>query len=112
MMGLDIGMFSKQRSLSINSDSPSYLFKELDELFLEFPKSERIRHISIAYSSLIEAEYDQISLFMDNPSERDLYSTLDYINETYGENAVLRCSSLLSNSTIREKHMQIGGHKR
>lgn len=112
LMGLDIGMFTKQRSLSITSDSPSYLFKEIDELFLEFPKSKRIRHISIAYSSLNEAEYDQISLFMDNPSEKDLYSTIDYINETYGENAVLRCSSLLSNSTIREKHMQIGGHKR
>ncbi len=112
LFGLDVGGMSKQRSLPIYSDSPSYLYKEIDELFLEFPRSERIRQISIAYSSLKDAEYDQISLFMDNPDERDLYSALDQINERYGANAVLRCSSLLSNSTIREKHMQIGGHKR
>jgi DNA polymerase V len=40
-----------------------------------------------------------------------LAHSLDAIRYRYGKNSVLRCSSLLSASTIKIRHEQIGGHK-
>ncbi len=110
--GIDTGFYNKQRALPISTDSPSYLYKAIDELMMEGPVLNQVRHISIAYSSLEEAKYDQISLFEDIPNEIDLYEALDAIEALYGSNAALRCSSLLPHSTIKERHGQIGGHKR
>ena len=110
--GIDTGFYNKQRALPISTDSPSYLYKAVDELMMEGPLFNQVRHISIAYSSLEEAKCDQISLFEDIPDERDLYEALDAVEALYGSNAALRCSSLLPHSTIKERHGQIGGHKR
>ncbi len=106
------GYYSKQRSLAFCSDSPSFLYAEMRELMIESPIKDQIRHISIAYSSLSESDYDQTSLISNIPKETNLYKTLDLISDLYGENAVLRCSSSLAYSTIKERHGQIGGHKR
>lgn len=110
--GIDMGFYNKQRALPISTDSPSYLYKAIDELMMEGPVLDQVRHISIAYSSLEEAKCDQMILFEDIPDERDLYEALDAIEALYGSNAALRCSSLLPHSTIKERHGQIGGHKR
>lgn len=110
--GIDTGWYSKQRKLPIHSDSPSYLYNAIDELMNDGPILNQVRHISIAYSSLEEACYDQMTLFGDDVEERGLCKTLDYIQAIFGNNAVLRCSALQKHSTIRLRHEQIGGHKR
>ena len=48
---------------------------------------------------------------MEN-KERNLYRALDEISKKYGKNKVLKGSSLTKESTIKERHNQIGGHRR
>ena len=36
--------------------------------------------------------------------------TIDEIHEKFGKNSLLKTTSLLSNSTIRDRNQKIGGH--
>jgi DNA polymerase V len=60
-------------------------------------------------------EYEQLKLFEDpkiSKEKRDLQHAIDMIQIKFGKNKILRCSALLENSTIIERHNQIGGHRR
>ena len=42
----------------------------------------------------------------------NLYLAMDEIQAKFGKNSVLRGTSLLKNSTAKERHNQIGGHRK
>lgn len=108
----DSRWFSKQRLLPVFSDSPSYLYQALKELYDESIHNESIRHISIAFSSFAENDYEQMTLFAEDNRERQLNAALDAIRDCYGANAVHRCSALQKHSTVLMRHEQIGGHRK
>ena len=106
--------FSKQRKLVAHTSSPKVLHRHIEDLFLEAPNNT-MRHLSICFGKLMATEDEQLTFDWtsdEEEKERDVLNSLDTIRDVFGPNAALRCSSLLAYSTIRERHGQIGGHKR
>ncbi len=111
----DAPNFSKQRTLPYRTYENDAVFKEAESLYSEIEEG-RIIAISVSLGKLSsQGDFAQFSYFDDAEvlikNERLSYA-MDAINETYGKNAVLRATSLLPYSMIRERHGQIGGHRR
>lgn len=109
------GGFSKQRKLAGATSSPAYLKSALFGLLNEAPYTEDIHHISICFGALQSSIYEQVFLDCDaerSQKEEKILATLDKTRERYGANAIFYASALLPHSTLRERHEQIGGHRR
>lgn len=110
------GGFSKQMSLIKPSDDNDVIYRALLKMYQQNIDNEPIRRISICVSKLTDADqHQQLDLFLsaiEQEKKRNLLLTLDNIQIKYGNNAVLRASSLLKYSTIKERHTFIGGHHR
>lgn len=109
------GAFSKQRVLPVSTDDTDILFKEVKDLYMNGVLNVPLVGLSLNFGKLNQSNDVQLFLFEDNEAllERsDLSRCIDAVNETYGKNTVLRATSLLKESTVIQRHMQIGGHKR
>ena len=109
-----LGGYSRQMQLPIATDSTYELFAYIREAFFSGIKEAQICALGISFGKLSNPKMEQTSLFIDPKEQeerRSLDRTLDQIHGIYGRNSVLRCSSLLPNSTIRRRHEQIGGHR-
>ena len=107
------GGFSRQCSLDIPSNDTDLLFAAVLSLFYRFVENEPIRGLGIHFQVTEASTTSQGSLFesVEEQIQRmRLDQAKDQINQKYGKNAVLRATSLTKNSTIRERHLQIGGH--
>jgi DNA polymerase V len=110
----EAGTFAKQLTLPIATDDTDALHNGIRELMALAPNLPTIRGLSISYGQLRNSDFEQISLFdeAEKRIERSrLDESLDTIRAVYGPNSVLRCSSLLKESTAHGRHEQIGGHK-
>lgn len=109
------GGFSHSSKLLFPSDDSEILLKELLLIFNKNIKNHFTRQIHISYGGLVDNDYDQLSLFEDEEKSKErkmLQKALDDVKNKFGSNSVLRTSSLLKKSTAKERHNQIGGHKR
>lgn len=86
-----------------------YILDEYDYRILEDCK---IRRIGISFNSLDNKKYEQLNLFekMDSNEETILEKTINNIKNKFGKNSILRCISLDSNGTMRQRNKYIGGH--
>ena len=111
----DGGGFSRQRSLEIPSDDNDILLSVAKNIYHAHVEYRPIRSIGASFGKLRSYSGPiQFSLFENNEElreKRTLRLTMDSINDIYGKNAILSASSLLSESTIRERHGYIGGHR-
>ncbi len=111
---IDGGFFHQVQLLtpsSVNSD----LLKAIMYLFNTYCEDKPIRRVCISYTDLSNKGTQQLSLFSDIESlddEEEMYKTLDDVMEKFGKNSVSRTSALTSSSTIKERHNQIGGHRK
>ena len=110
------GGFAAQMSLLKPTDDTDIVYDALLTIYNKHVEKKLIRRLSVSVSKLKDAKgYQQIDLFQ-SPEEEDekrrLQHTLDAIQTRYGKNSVLRTSALLEDSTIKERHTFIGGHKR
>lgn len=109
------GGFSHQAKLDFPTDDTEVLYSDLERIFDKYIKNHLTRGIHISYGKLSSGEYDQLSLFEDEKTateRKNLQKVLDQVKNRYGDNSVLRATSLLKKSTARERHNQIGGHKK
>lgn len=107
--------FSHQLKLNIPTDLNSELYNALIYIFKTYAKHEPVRQIGISFGSLKADKVEQLSIFKDIDSidkERNLYCALDEIQKKYGKNKILKADSLTKGSTIKERHNQIGGHRK
>lgn len=108
--------FAHQLRLTAPTDLNSDLEEALLYLFDTYTSTKGlIRQIGISFGSLVETKTTQISLFKNVESvekEESMYKAIDQIQKKYGKNSVLKGSSLLKESTIKERHNQIGGHRK
>lgn len=107
--------FSHQLKLNIPTDLNSELYNAILYIFKTYAKYEPVRQIGISFGSLRHSKVDQLSIFSDIDrieKERNLYCALDEIQKKYGKNKVLKADSLTKGSTIKERHNQIGGHRK
>ena len=75
--------------------------------------NHKIRGVYITYSQLTSNLYEQLNLFEvghTDVTKRDMTKAIDQLKNKYGKDTILRASSLLEESTAKERHNQIGGH--
>ena len=78
-----------------------------------YENNNPIRMISIGCGKLSDNSNYQINIFEDfNKVVRDknMDNAVDSIKNKFGPNSILKASSLLSDSTIKERNGKIGGH--
>ena len=110
------GGFARQLSLLKVTDDNNEIYEALMEIYHRFVTNKTIRRVNINFGKLTyKPKHEQLDLFVDESviqKSRNLNFIIDEIRNRYGENAVLRTTSLLDFSTIKERHNQIGGHRR
>ena len=109
------GTTSHQTSLDYPTDDTEELTSDLVKLYDKYVTNLPIRGIHIVFGKLSDNSHRQLSLFEDEKTAEEkqaLTKVIDVLKRKYGKNIVLKGSSLLESSTIRERHSQIGGHHR
>ena len=108
------GYFSVSKKLEQETNDESELYKVLLSIFNSYYEEDMpVRKVGISLSKLENNNHIQLNLF-DNIKEIDnktnLNNIVDEINEKYGNNSILKATSLLSISTIKDRNNKIGGH--
>lgn len=109
------GGFARQMSLLQETDDRETLCNALLEIYKAHVKDLPIRNVGINFGKLRINDHSQLNLFEEPEkqiSKHDLQKTMDRLQDKYGKNILLRASALLENSTIIERHNQIGGHRK
>ena len=109
------GGFARRATLLSPTDDTQSLLDAILEIYHRHIKDLPIRNIGISFGNLVPASYQQLNLFEDEKKQADrhnLQKALDILHSKYGKNSVLRASSLLEESTVRERNEFIGGHRR
>ena len=109
------GGFARRSTLLSPSDDSEVLLEAILELYRKHVSDLPIRNISISFGGLTDASYQQLNIFEDDKKQVDrhnLQKALDLLHSKYGKNSVLRASSLLEESTVRERNEFIGGHRK
>ena len=109
------GGFSRRATLLAASDDSKTLLDAVLEIYHRNIKDLPIRNIGIYFGNLAPASHQQLSVFEDEEKQikrHNLQKTVDLLHSKFGNNSVLRASSLLEESTIKERNEYIGGHKR
>ena len=70
-----------------------------------------IRKVSISLGKLENNISKQLTIF-DEYNKDDVMITIDKINNKLGNNSILKASSLLKHSTIKERNKKLGGHNK
>ena len=96
-------------------DNENKIYDYVMYLFDRYYKNNMpIRTISISLGKLSPNNTYQINIFEDYEkviNDKNMYNAIDNIKSKYGPNAVLKGTSLLSDSTIKERNNKIGGHQ-
>ena len=96
--------FKETILLNESEDIPERIYEVLEYIYYKNIENLPIRKVTIAYSKLSDKRCTQLSLFENNIIETDEYhKAIDKINERFGNTSILRASSLLKNSTIKNR---------
>ena len=109
------GGFARRSTLLSPTDDTELILKAILDIYHLYIKNLPIRMIGLNYGSLVDANYQQLNMFEDDQEQikrHNLQKTMDLLQTKYGKNSVLRASSLLEESTIRERNEFIGGHRK
>ena len=108
------GGFVHQATLNLPSDDNDALYEAICDIYFEHVGNFPIRNLGISFAKLGEYSMEQLDIF-STPEEKkekhDMWQAIDRIRSRFGRNSCLRLSSLTEDSTILERHGQIGGHK-
>jgi len=108
------GGFSVSKKIDTETNNEDFLYKVLLNIFnnnyeIDMP----IRKVGISLSKLSNNNHIQLNLF-ENINEINkttkINKTLDEITDKFGNNSILKATSLLSSSTIKSRNNKIGGH--
>ena len=110
------GGYTHQVDMMEPTSNNDELYEGLKYIYDKYtPNDALIRQVGISFTKLTNKSSHQLSLFKDTEKDDEnkaLYDALDEVKEMYGKDSVLRASSLLKNSTAKERHNQIGGHRK
>ncbi len=112
----EIAGFSRQVSLMTSTDIDLEIYQACMYLLDKYCLEKPIRQVHVSLGKLSNFRSNQINLFsLDDKTylkEKAKLTAMDKIKDHYGDNSVLRLSSLTSPSTAKTRHNQIGGHKK
>lgn len=107
------GGFFHQVKLDAPTDQEKTILEHSLMIFDKFYEDAPIRKVTVTCAGLSEKAGVQLNLFdrIENIKEDELiHQAILEIKDKYGKNAVLKASSLLDDSTIRDRNKKIGGH--
>ena len=107
------GGFSHQVTLDYPTDDTDKIYEDLLKIYEKYVGNHKIRGVYITYSQLESGQYEQLNLFevgKTDTTKKEMTKTIDDLKRKYGKDTILRASSLLEESTAKERHNQIGGH--
>ena len=111
----NLGGFARRSTLLSATDDSQTLLDAILEIYKNNIKDLPIRNIGISFGGLVPASHQQLNVFEDDEKQlarRNLQKAMDTLHSKYGKNSVLRASSLLEESTIKERNEFIGGHRK
>lgn len=96
--------FNDTTLLNTEEDNGEKIFETLKYMYYKNIEDLPIRKVGIAYSKLSDKGVTQLSLFDKNEVPTDEYNKIiDKITSKYGNTSILRASSLLKSSTIKNR---------
>ena len=104
-------------SATVATIKPSIFWVELIKyasiIFDRFYEGLPIRKVTVCAGSLKDKKGTQLNLFENYENikkDDEVNLTIDRIKQKYGKNSILKASSLLEDSTIKERNKKVGGH--
>lgn len=108
------GGFNVSKKIDNQTNDENTIYKTLINIFnCHYKENTPIRKVGISLGNLQNNDYMQLSLFENINSikkNNNINHTIDEINEKFGNNSILKATSLLEHSTIKERNNKIGGH--
>jgi len=94
----DLTFYSHQRKLLTPTDNTEDLFKTAKSLFKELWDGSPLRHLGVAFSSLCNDQFCQVSIFEEERvyKKKALDSCIDAIRRHFGDTSVVRGSFINS----------------
>lgn len=108
------GSFHHSLKLNERTDNANEIFRTAMYIFNHYYTKFPIRKVAISFSNLSPNDKIQLDIFEnyeDIEKRKRIEETIDKVKEKFGPNSILKASSLLSDSTIKERNGLIGGHK-
>ena len=109
------GGFARRSTLLSATDDNIIILQAILEIYHKYIKDLPIRHLGLCFGQLSPATHQQLNVFEDQEEQINrcnLQKSLDVLQQKFGKNSVLRASSLLEESTVKERNNFIGGHRR
>lgn len=107
------GGFYHNIKLDNATDKMTDLIKYASIIFDRYYENLPIRKVTVCAGNLRNKLGTQLNLFeeyVDIKKEDNINEAIDQIKKKYGKNSVLKASSLLEDSTIKERNNKVGGH--
>ena len=109
------GGFYHSRILSECTDSEEKIYEACKYIYDSYIEDLPIRKVSISLGKIESKNYKQLNLFeqeKENELDTKVTTAMDEITKRFGDNALLKASSLLDYSTIKRRNETLGGHKK
>ena len=107
------GGFYHMQKLDNATTSEKLIYDVCINIFDRYYEDFPIRKVSISFGKLSDDTGVQLNLFQnfeDIKIEKQGNIAIDEIRKKFGNNSILKASSLLNDSTIKERNKKIGGH--
>ena len=107
--------FNHSRKINIPTNNEEKIYEICINTFNNFVEDLPIRKISISLGKIENNNYTQLNLFEENEKiqeEKNLTCVIDEITEKFGNNSLLKASSLMKDSTIKRRNNTLAGHNR
>jgi len=88
--------YSRQKKISIPTDSTSALYRHVVQIFKEGWRRDPLRQLGVRAEKLSDSSFTQMSLFDqgDTDKVKKLDRSIDTIRERFGDNAIMRATFL------------------
>lgn len=107
------GGFYHSKKLSESTDNENVIFSVCKSIYDSYIEEEPIRKVSISLGKITDNNYVQLNLFEEvNETINEIPIVVDEINKKFGDNTILKASSLLNYSTIKMRNKKMGGHNK
>ena len=109
------GGFYHSRKLDSPTNDENVIFENCIYIFNNYIEDLPIRKVSISLGKIENDNYKQLNLFEEAEKvdeNNKVNDVIDDIARKFGDNSILKASSLLSDSTIKMRNGLRGGHKK
>jgi DNA polymerase-4 len=104
------GGFSRQMTISQPTNIDDEIFENAKFIFDKNWNKQPVGRLSVDLTNLVEEGTIQLDLFSDRDKKLSMLKVMDNIKDRYGDDAIMRASSLTEAGQARERAKMIGGH--